>query len=306
MPLFSVNKEKLSLVKEQKFSLERDVQRLTEQNLQEVFGLSFVSSEFALNNLRIDTLAFDEETRSFVIIEFKRDRSFSVVDQGFAYLALMLNNKADFILEYNEKGPKRIKREDVDWSQSRVLFIANSFTAYQQEAINFKDLPIELWEAKRYDNSMVLYNQIKAAKTTESIKTISPSETVQRVSREVRSYSIDDHFKPSWEVSRELFDALRPRILELDSRINEKSNKFYIGYKIGFNNICGVNIQKSGLKIDLVRVEKKDLKDPDKKLINVPWKERGWAKTTTFYITSLEDLDYAMFLIRQAYEKFYK
>jgi RecB family endonuclease NucS len=95
MPLFTLSNHKLKKINEKKIDLEKDIQTITENNLNEVFGLKFVSTEFALNNLRIDTLAFDEETQSFVIIEYKKDRSFSVVDQGFAYLALMLNNKAD-------------------------------------------------------------------------------------------------------------------------------------------------------------------------------------------------------------------
>ena len=66
-----------------------------------MFGYEFVKSELQLGNLRIDTLAFDNENRSFVIIEYKIDQSFSVIDQGYAYLGLLLNNKADFILEYN-------------------------------------------------------------------------------------------------------------------------------------------------------------------------------------------------------------
>jgi hypothetical protein len=45
-------------------------------------------------NLRIDTLAFDNESKAFVIIEYKKDRNFSVVDQGMAYLNLMLNKKS--------------------------------------------------------------------------------------------------------------------------------------------------------------------------------------------------------------------
>ena len=57
------------------------------------------------------------------------------------YLNLMLNNKADFILEYNEaSSPEPLKKEDVDWSQSRIIFIAPEFTRYQQHAIGFKDL----------------------------------------------------------------------------------------------------------------------------------------------------------------------
>jgi hypothetical protein len=66
--------------------------------------------------LRIDTLAFDNESKAFVIIEYKKDRNFSVVDQGIGYLNLMLNDKADFILEYNQSSPSShsLKREEVD------------------------------------------------------------------------------------------------------------------------------------------------------------------------------------------------
>src|SRR6478672_6912893 len=144
MALFDINdKGKLTLIKEADFKLEREIQKLIEDNLKLVFGFEYVRSEFGINNFRIDTLGFDKEQKSFVIIEYKRDKNFSVIDQGYAYLSLMLNNKADFILEYNENCLDTLKRDDVDWSQSKVIFISPSFTSYQREAINFKDLPIE-------------------------------------------------------------------------------------------------------------------------------------------------------------------
>ena len=83
MAIFKISNQKLEPIDEKKIDLERDIQKLTEQNLETVFGLKHICSEFQLNNLRIDTLAYDEETKSFVIIEYKRDKSFSVVDQGF-------------------------------------------------------------------------------------------------------------------------------------------------------------------------------------------------------------------------------
>jgi len=122
MAIFNIQNQKLLPIREKAIDLEKDIQKLTEENLETVFGLRFVSTEFSLQNFRIDTLAFDKEANAFVIVEYKRDRSFSVVDQGYAYLALMLNNKADFILEYNEKTKENLKRDDIDWSQSRVLF----------------------------------------------------------------------------------------------------------------------------------------------------------------------------------------
>lgn len=71
-----------------------------------------------MGDFRIDTLAFDESSNSFVIIEYKKGNSYSVVDQGYSYLSTMVNNKAEFILEYNEKTNDVLKRNDVDWTSS--------------------------------------------------------------------------------------------------------------------------------------------------------------------------------------------
>lgn len=306
MPIFKIKNSKLELIKEVSLSLERDLQKITEDNLENIFGFDFVSSEFSLHQFRIDTLTFDKETNSFIVIEYKRDKSFSVIDQGYSYLALMLNNKADFILEYNEKKKENLKREDIDWSQSRVLFLANSFTSYQQNAINFKDLPIELWEVKKYDNQTIFYNQLKSANSRESIKTISKNKTIESVSKEVKKYLIEDHFRKNWESTKELFEKIREKILEIDSRIEEKTNKYYIGYKIGAFNICTIHTYKSKLRLELIRVEKGDLKDSENKVIKVPWRKRGWGKMCVYQIISFDDIDYALFLIKQVYEKFYK
>ena len=132
-------------------------------------------------------MAFDNDSKSFVIIEYKRDKNFSVIDQGYAYLSLVLNNKADFILEYNENTNMSIKKDDVDWSQSRVIFISPSFSKYQQQAINFRDLPIELWEITRYQNDLIQYSRLKSPEISESINKISKSsEIVDKVTKEVK------------------------------------------------------------------------------------------------------------------------
>ena len=91
MPVFKINNTKLSEVKNVSFPLEKELQDITEKNLDNIFNLEFVSSEFELNNFRLDTVAFDREINSFVIIEYKKDRNYSVIDQGYSYLSLMLN-----------------------------------------------------------------------------------------------------------------------------------------------------------------------------------------------------------------------
>jgi predicted transport protein len=302
MAIFKIEKNKLSPVKEKKINLEKEIQKITEENLETIFGLKFVSSEFSLQNFRIDTLAFDEETNSFVIIEYKRERSFSVVDQGFSYLSLMLNNKSDFILEFNEKTNKNLKRNDVDWSQSKVVFLANSFTTYQQNAINFKDLPIELWEVEKYDDGLILYNQLKSSNSSESINTISKSKTIENVSKEVKRYSVEDHFKKGYE-SEDIYEALRDQIFNIDNKFQEVPTKVYIGFKIGTNVLFAVNVRKTKLEIHLYRIRPDDIKDPQNKLEHINNSMKYWNKhVSRFFVKSLDDINYSVYLIKEAYK----
>ena len=110
MALYLNQTGKLKEVKEKPFKLEKDIQKVFEENLSAIMGLVLVKSEFTIKNKRIDTLAYDPQACAFIIIEYKRDKNISVVDQGFTYLSLMLENKADFIVEYNESLQQNMKR----------------------------------------------------------------------------------------------------------------------------------------------------------------------------------------------------
>lgn len=114
MPIYKNQNNILTEVVEVAFQLEREIQRVFELNLETIMGLTLVKSEFTIKNKRIDTLAYDKQSNAFIIIEYKRDKNLSVVDQGFTYLSLMLENKADFIIEYNETLKQTLKRDDVD------------------------------------------------------------------------------------------------------------------------------------------------------------------------------------------------
>lgn len=305
MPIYKQADNRLIPIKEKKISLEKTLQTLVEANSNDVFGLSFIATEFPLNNLRIDTLAFDEEAKAFVVIEYKRDKNFTVIDQGYAYLALLLNNKADFVLEYNEKTKKNLRKADIDWSQSRVMFVAQSFTKYQQEAIGFQDLPIELWEVKKYDEDLVSFNQVRASEKSESIKTVTKNKDIERVSREIRQYSVEDHIKPNWSKAKELFDEFSQRVLELDPRFEIHPVKYYIGFNIDNKNVVAVKVRSSKLLLELLRVQPKDLKDPEKRTRYRKNSFEYYNKhITQFDINSDEDIGYAMSLVKQVYKSF--
>ena len=300
MALYKIE-NKLEYINEKPFRLEKEIQELTENNLEPIFGLEFVKSEFALNNFRIDTLAFDKEANAFVIIEYKRDKNFSVIDQGYAYLSLMLNNKADFILEFNENLDKTLKRTDVDWSQSRVLFVSPAFTNYQREAINFKDLPIELWEVKRYENGTVSYGQIQKAGAQESIKTISKTDnTIDNVVKEIKVYSEQEHLGNVTDEIKELYEKFKTAIQNLDN-LEIKPKKKYIAFVAG-RNVIDILPQKRALKM-WINMSKGELDDTKGITRDVSTTGHWGNGDYEIQIRDDENLEYILSLVKQSIRK---
>ncbi len=292
---------KLEYIKEKPFKLEKEIQDLTEQNLETILGLEFVKSEFALNNFRIDSLAFDKEANAFVIVEYKRAQNFSVIDQGYAYLSLMLNNKADFILEFNESQNTTLKRNDVDWSQSRVLFVSPAFTNYQREAINFKDLPIELWEVKRFENKTVSFEQIQKAGAKESIKTISKTDnTIDNVAKEIKVYSEQEHLENVSEEIKELYEKLKNAVLNLDN-LEIKPKKKYVAFVAG-TNVIDVWPQRKALKI-WINMNKGELDDPKGLTRDISNIGHWGTGEYELQINTDEDLEYILSLVKQSIKK---
>lgn len=300
MSLFRIENN-LEYIKERPFKLEKEIQELTEKNLKTILGLEFVKSEFALNNFRIDTLAFDREANAFVIIEYKRDKNFSVIDQGYAYLSLMLNNKADFILEFNENLNNTLKRNDVDWSQSRILFISPAFTNYQREAINFKDLPIELWEVKRYENNTIAYEQIQKAGAQESIKTISKSDLIiDNVAKEIKVYSEQEHLENVNEEIKELYEKFKNAIQNLEN-FEIKPKKKYIAFVSG-RNVIDILPQKKALKM-WINMNKGELDDSKKITRDVSTTGHWGNGDYEIQTTNDDDLEYILSLVKQSLKK---
>ena len=68
--------------------------------------------------IEIDFLVIFGEILNYDLLELKYDRNFSVIDQGYAYLSLLLNNKGEFILKFNENKKGFLKKDDVDWNDT--------------------------------------------------------------------------------------------------------------------------------------------------------------------------------------------
>ncbi len=298
MNLYQSKTTTLSIVKEKPFKLEKEIQSLFEKNLFEIMGLEMVNTEFVIKGKRIDTLGFDTQSKAFVIIEYKRDKNVSVIDQGFTYLSLMLENKADFVLTYNETLKKAIHSSAIDWSQTRVAFVSTSFTENQRLATNFKDIAIELWEVKRYENDLISINPIKKTKSAESIKPFTQSNTViKSVTDEIKVYTEEDHTKGYPEEIIELYESFKNAILNLVDDIEIVPKKLYIAFKKN-KNISDIVITKKGIRI-FINLKKGQLEDPKNSVRDVSQTGHWGNGDYEVFVKDTENLEYIMFLIKQ-------
>ena len=293
------SKDSISILKEKPFSLEREIQVIFESNLNELMNLQLVKSEFSIKNKRIDTLAYDKQSNAFIIIEYKRNKNISVVDQGFTYLSLMLENKADFIIEYNETLKGSLTRTDVDWSQTRVVFVSTGFTENQRTATNFKDIAIELWEIKRYENNLISINQIRKSKSAESIKPITSSnKQFENITNEIKVYTEEDHTANKTDSVIELYETFRDTILNFNEDIEVIPRKKRIAFK-GNRIICDILLQKNGIKL-WVNLKSGELDDPKNLMRDVSNIGHWGNGDYELVIKNTNDLEYIMSLIKQA------
>tara|TARA_B100000963_G_scaffold7624_1_gene6015 strand:+ start:548 stop:1516 length:969 start_codon:yes stop_codon:yes gene_type:complete len=318
MELYNLKKDKLEEVRLIPFKLEKDIQALIEKNTESIFELDFIESEFKVEKYRIDTLCFDPENNSFVIVEYKKGSSYSVVDQGMTYLQLMLNNKADFLLKLSQHKDKVLEMKDVDWSQSKIIFVAESFNSYQKDSVNLDNLPFELWEIKRFTNNTIVFNKHKS-NSKESIGSLTDSKKKNAfsvINKEVKVYTeLDSTSKTNSKVI-EKWEELKEMIIELDG-IEIVPKRLYISLILEDKRnktVAYFNFQKGGIRMDFSRgnLYKDGSKSKNYFVLDDPkgiakedsWTWKSGAKGSVYkvFINENTDIDYIMFLIKQKYK----
>jgi predicted transport protein len=191
-----------------------------------------------------------------------------------------------------------LKREEVDWSQSRIIFISPEFTKYQQHAIGFKDLGIQLWEVHKYSNGLLVFNEVKSPSTKESITAIAKNNAVaQKVAQEIRVYTEDDHLKSIDDKVREMYSELKSAILNLGKDIEIRPRKHYVAFHRK-QNFVSFHFFRSKLKLHF-NIGINQVNDP----LN---KARDYAKFSgkmiEITIKDRNEIPYVLPILKQAYE----
>jgi predicted transport protein len=244
-----------------------------------------------------------------VIIEYKKVKDYSVVDQGYTYLSALINNKSDFVLKYINKTKTNLEPKDFDWSQSRVIFISPSFSSYQKNSVNFRDVPFELWQIQKYEDGHISLEQ-HIANSDQSIDGFKQdNKTIDRLKGEIVVTSEIDLTSKTTESALDAWATLKSHYLEnADIELNVTKN--YISFKKKNTAICYISFQKTNLKIEILRGyetqangSKKVLKisDPQKKCKEVvnTYANGDREIMCRFTVSSVKDVEYARFLIDQ-------
>lgn len=290
--ILKANKE----LKQKDFKNEKELQNFFENNIETILGYKFIDTEFVVGDFRIDSLAFDEESKSFRIIEYKNVKNHSLVDQGYTYLKLMLERKADFVLQYNIKTRSSLTTQDIDWSQSRIIFVSPIYTAYQLNSTDFKNIPVDLVKVTRYEDDII---EIDFIKKTSNVKVQDiQMESIQNdVNKEIIVYTEEDHLSKVSDNIKRVYEELKNRILELDD-IDVEAKKLYIAFK-GIRNIADIEFHKNKLKI-YINMKKDSLNDPLKLTKDISGIGHWGNGDYCIIIDKKDDIDNVIPLIKQS------
>lgn len=300
MALFKISGSKVVKLLTSEVSLERKLQKLFEENLDDILNIIFLSSEYSTSfGGRIDTLGIDKNG-SPVIIEYKKRVDDNVINQGLSYLRWLLDHKADFeILCKN----KKINIE-IDWDSPRVICIAESYNKFDLDTADILPINVELLRYRVYNNDILYlepenYQKIKIS-TSNIIR--KATKVKERKASLPKLYSLEEHLSLGDSNIKQIFLKLREKITSLDENIIEEPKAKYIAYKTSTNFVDIVLLHKS-IKVFL-NVKSGQLNDPNKiaRDLTKPKPIGHWGNGDyEIKLDTIENIDRVFELIKQSY-----
>lgn len=216
-------------------ALERHLQRTIESNMDTLFGVTFLESEYSTGQQhrgRIDSIGIDE-TGSPVIFEYKRSRDENVINQGLFYLDWLLDHQAEFMLLVMDRlGADAAKQ--IDWTNPRLVCVAGDFTRYDEHAVRQNNHNIELVRYRDFGGELLALELLTAVSTTVSVPT--------RAAQPKRSAGVEprvtDFLAKASEELRNLYADLDAQLMAFGDDIQKTTRADYFAYKRLKNFAC--------------------------------------------------------------------
>jgi len=291
MALYEVAQGRIKVIRSQEFRDEAALQKLIDDNLEDITGVRLVESQYAIPNGRIDSLGIDEQNVP-VVIEYKWGRDPGAIIQGLSYLQWVKENRKTFELLVKDKFGK-VK---VNWSSApRLMIIAKDFDVRELSAVNLVSASVELKKYSYYGN-LISVEDITPTKAGRALK------GERALAGEEKERTVEDLVKTASSGLKDVFYNLRDRIMELGGDVREKVGAWYCDYRKS-STFATVNVQpKKNRLLIFIKMGDKEVKDPKAWTSPLP-ASFGYGKLNTkFEISDRGQIDYAIDLIIQAYE----
>lgn len=258
MPLFKITGNSAKKILSKELDLEKNLQKLFEQNLEEILNIVFLAHEYPTSfGGRIDTLGIDKNGAP-CIIEYKKSQNDNVINQGLSYLKWLLDHKDTFSAICRDRNLDI----EVDWESPRVICIAESYSKFDLDTADILNINIELLRYRLYADNLLSLDpenhqkvNIPTAAIYKKAKALKGKNTALQHNR-----SLEEHLAGVKRETIELFNELRARILNIDQNIKEEPKYKYVAYKTT-TNFTDIVVLKSFLKIFL-NVKSGQLNDP--------------------------------------------
>lgn len=277
-------------------TLEKELQKLLEDNMQTFFGVTFLKSEYKITNGRMDSIGIDENNCP-VIFEYKRSVNENVINQGLFYLDWLLDHKADFkLLVMEVLGQK--KADEIDWSMPCVICIANDFTKFDEHAVNQMQRNIKLVRYRKFGDDLIALEHLNAPQ----VQPISVDGAVPTAKKSGwKDKDFKQYFAEAGEKNQNLFYSIKEYILSLGDDISENQLKLYVAFKKAKNVVC-VEVYQSSLLLHLkLNPDTVDLIPGFVEDVRI--KGHWGTGDLRVIIKSTEDFEKAQHLINRAYNE---
>ncbi|QIS17688.1 DUF5655 domain-containing protein [Nocardia terpenica] len=216
-------------------ALERYLQKIIESNMEVLFGVRFLASEYptgAKHRGRIDSLGIDE-TGSPVIFEYKRARDENVINQGLFYMDWLLDHQGEFKLLVMDRLGTEAARQ-IDWTSPRLVCIAGDFTRHDEHAVQQINHNIELVRYRDFGGELLALELLTAVSTTLSRGSTHSNSTGSGTSEP----TMDDRLTKSPEPLRNLYADLDAQLMAFGDDVQKTTRKLYFAYKRLKNFAC--------------------------------------------------------------------
>jgi len=263
--LFRLDGSKVTRLASTSVALEKSLQTLIEQHLEEFLGVRFLASEYTTGPIhggRIDSLGIDENGCP-VIIEYKRAVNENVVTQGLFYLDWLMDHRADFKLLTMEKLGKDVA-DAIAWATPRLLCIAGDFTKYDEHAVKQMGRNIELIRYRHY-GELLLFELVNS--TGKEVIAIPDSE-VPPVKKSWDK-TVTEQLEQADQEIKDLYQSIQDYLLALGDDVQVNTLKLYVAFKRIKNFAC-VQVQQKVVTVYLkldpasVKLEKGFTRDMSK------------------------------------------